>query len=204
MKKLRNTIALLLSLLMLFTVFAPGASAATMKNVKQYGADGGYVAFGDHNIIDADADFQNNKGKALTEFFMNIVEEPEQNLFPLSQKDVLHSLLAVFNMNTNNCLIITTHSPYIINELSLAVKAGSVLDKGQGEDIDEKVGKVVPVASCLSPERLSIYEIRDDGCVVQLPNYGGLPSDDNYLNNSLMDSNERFNQLLEIEDGLES
>ena len=43
-----------------------------------------------------------------------------------------------------------------------------------------------------------------DGCVVQLPNYGGLPSDDNYLNNSLMDSNERFNQLLEIEDGLES
>ena len=44
MKKLRNTIALLLSLLMLFTVFAPGASAATMKNVKQYGADGGYVA----------------------------------------------------------------------------------------------------------------------------------------------------------------
>ena len=138
------------------------------------------------------------------EFFMNIVEEPEQNLFPLSQKDVLHSLLAVFNMNTNNCLIITTHSPYIINELSLAVKAGSVLDKGQGEDIDEKVGKVVPVASCLSPERLSIYEIRDDGCVVQLPNYGGLPSDDNYLNNSLMDSNERFNQLLEIEDGLES
>ena len=138
------------------------------------------------------------------EFFMNIVEEPEQNLFPLSQKDVLHSLLAVFNMNTNNCLIITTHSPYIINELSLAVKAGSVLDRGQGEDIDEKVGKVVPVASCLSPERLSIYEIRDDGRVVQLPNYGGLPSDDNYLNNSLMDSNERFNQLLEIEDGLES
>ena len=138
------------------------------------------------------------------EFFMNIVEEPEQNLFPLSQKDVLHSLLAVFNMNTNNCLIITTHSPYIINELSLAVKAGSVLDKGQGEDIDEKVGKVVPVASCLSPERLSIYEIRGEGCVVQLPNYGGLPSDDNYLNNSLMDSNERFNQLLEIEDGLES
>ena len=33
-----------------------------------------YVAFGDHNILDVDADFQNNKGKALTEFYMNIIE----------------------------------------------------------------------------------------------------------------------------------
>ena len=33
-----------------------------------------YVAFGDHNLLDVDADFQNNKGKALTEFYMNIIE----------------------------------------------------------------------------------------------------------------------------------
>ncbi len=138
------------------------------------------------------------------ECFLNIVEEPEQNLFPLSQKDVLHSLLRVFNLNTNNGLIITTHSPYIIDELSLAVKAGTVMKKAAGRNIDEEIGKVLPVDSCLSADQLSIYEIRDDGGVVQLPSYDGLPSDDNYLNASLMESNERFNQLLEIEDGLES
>lgn len=138
------------------------------------------------------------------ECFLNIVEEPEQNLFPVSQKDVLHKLLAVFNSNPLNGLIITTHSPYIIDELSLAVKAGAVLKKGQGKNIEAEIEKVVPVASCLDAEQLSIYEIRDDGCVVQLPNYNGLPSDENYLNVSLMDSNERFNQLLEIEDGLDS
>lgn len=138
------------------------------------------------------------------ECFLNIVEEPEQNLFPLSQRDVLHQLLAVFNTNTHNGLIITTHSPYVIDELSLSVKAGSVLKKAQGRNIDEKIEKVLPVVSCLSAEQLSVYEIRDDGCVVQLQNYDGLPSDDNYLNASLMESNERFNQLLEIEDGLES
>ena len=33
-----------------------------------------YVAFGDHNLLNADSDFETNKGKALTEFFMNIVE----------------------------------------------------------------------------------------------------------------------------------
>ena len=47
MKKLRNTLALLLALLMVLSVFALPASAATIKNVKQYGAQGGYVAFGD-------------------------------------------------------------------------------------------------------------------------------------------------------------
>lgn len=137
------------------------------------------------------------------ECFLNIVEEPEQNLFPLSQRDVLHRLLAVFNANAFNGLIITTHSPYIIDELSLAVKAGAVLKKAVGKNIDEELGRVLPVESCLKDEQLAVYEIREDGCVVQLPYYDGLPSDDNYLNVSLMESNERFNQLLEIEDGLE-
>lgn len=137
------------------------------------------------------------------ECFLNIVEEPEQNLFPLSQKDVLHSLLAVFNKNPFNGLIITTHSPYIINELSLAVKAGTVLEKGRGKSVADKISQIVPIESCLTTGQLAIYEIKDDRCVVQLPDYDGLPSDENYLNVSLMDSNERFNQLLVIEDELE-
>lgn len=134
------------------------------------------------------------------ECFLNIVEEPEQNLFPLSQREVLHYLLAVFNLNSLNGLIITTHSPYIIDELSLAVKAGAVIKKAAERNIDEDIKKVLPIGSSLSDDCLSIFEISDDGCVAQLPNYDGLPSDDNYLNVSLMESNERFNQLLEIED----
>lgn len=137
------------------------------------------------------------------ECFLNIVEEPEQNLFPLSQRDVLHKLLTVFNANALNGLIITTHSPYVIDELSLAVKAGTLLKKVTNNNIKEAIGRVLPVTSCLTAEQLSVYEIKDDGCVVELPNYDGLPSDDNFLNASLMESNERFNQLLEIEDGLE-
>lgn len=54
--------------------------------------------------------------------FMNIVEEPEQNLFPSSQWQMLQSLLQFNNMNGGNKLIITTHSPYIINYLSIAIQ----------------------------------------------------------------------------------
>ncbi len=144
------------------------------------------------------------------ECFLNIVEEPEQNLFPQSQKDVLHKLLAVYNVNPLNGLIITTHSPYIIDELSLAVKAGNLLKKAGNlskkvgdEGVADSIGRIVPVESSITAEDLAIYEIREDGCVVQLPCFDGLPSDENYLNVSLMESNERFNRLLEIEDEFE-
>ena len=46
-KKLRNTLALTLTLLLVFSCFVLPAGAATAKNVKQYGTEGAYVAFGD-------------------------------------------------------------------------------------------------------------------------------------------------------------
>ena len=55
--------------------------------------------------------------------FLNIVEEPEQNLYPTSQKTVLYELLKSKNRWENNKLVLTTHSPYIINYITLAVKA---------------------------------------------------------------------------------
>ncbi len=73
------------SIVALATIFSAGLSA---QNNFEFGENAdfsirkgafsaetvSYVAFGDHNLLDADTDFQNNKGKALTEFFMNLVE----------------------------------------------------------------------------------------------------------------------------------
>jgi predicted ATPase len=59
--------------------------------------------------------------------FVNIVEEPEQNLFPVSQMQIIKSLVSFCNQNENNKLIISTHSPYVlatINNLMLANKTG--------------------------------------------------------------------------------
>lgn len=62
--------------------------------------------------------------------FVNIVEEPEQNLFPTSQWEMLKSLLKYNSMNKGNKLIMTTHSPYIVNYLSIAI---------QGEYLEQKI-----------------------------------------------------------------
>ncbi|MCK9524166.1 MAG: ATP-binding protein [Proteobacteria bacterium] len=52
---------------------------------------------------------------------INVVEEPEQNLFPESQTRMMYSLLGHRNRNPLNQLIITTHSPYVLGAVTLAV-----------------------------------------------------------------------------------
>jgi predicted ATP-dependent endonuclease of OLD family len=48
----------------------------------------------------------------IPSYFINIVEEPEQNLLPDTQIRMLFSLLSYRNLNEKNKLIVTTHSPY--------------------------------------------------------------------------------------------
>lgn len=72
--------------------------------------------------------------------FINIVEEPEQNLFPVSQRRMVQSLVAIANKNKDNKLIISTHSPYVlatINNLMLAQKAG----KNHFDEVSSRIDK---------------------------------------------------------------
>jgi predicted ATPase len=137
--------------------------------------------------------------------FINIVEEPEQNLFPSSQREILNALLDFNNMNEGNKLIMTTHSPYLINYLTHSVKASIVFEKinkaPNKTDLAEKINKVVPLKSLIKPTDWAVYELNEnDGSIIKLDNYKELPSDENYLNESLGKSNDIFINLLEIED----
>lgn len=129
--------------------------------------------------------------------FWNIVEEPEQNLYPLSQRTILNVLVKDFNLSPHNGLIITTHSPYILNYLSLNIKAGIVSEKRP--DRAEAIRAVVPQESWLRAEQVKVFEIQLDGSITELEKYEGMPSDNNYLNNALDETNCLFDQLLAIE-----
>ncbi len=146
--------------------------------------------------------------------FINIVEEPEQNLFPTSQWQMLKSLLEFNNKSKENKLIMTTHSPYIINYLTLAVEACNVYEKIKSitnqnireekekkEKLYEDLAQIVPLLSMVNPCEWVIYELDEkDGTIKKLEDYKGLPSDNNFLNNGMNTSNELFTNLLEIED----
>lgn len=128
--------------------------------------------------------------------FINIVEEPEQNLYPESQGKVLYELLECMNSNKDNQLIITTHSPYILSYLTLSAKAAELLNKGVPAD---KIEKIVPEKSAVSGDKITIYETKEDGSITKLSPYENLPSDENLLNKAMAEGNEKFAELLDLE-----
>ena len=130
--------------------------------------------------------------------FVNIVEEPEQNLFPTSQRDMLYSLLKINNEIADNKLIITTHSPYLVNYVSVAVEAGK-LTQGVTAVKEKQLNKIVPISSVVNSDDLAIYQLNEKGSVELLESYEGIPSDENLLNNEIGRTNELFADLLDLQ-----
>lgn len=139
--------------------------------------------------------------KYINSCFFNIVEEIEQNLFPKSQKDLLFHLLAFSNYTQGNQLLLTTHSPYIINYLTLAIKAKTVWQKIRHlPEIEAKLNQIVPINSCIAPDNAVVYELSEEGIIRKLLTYQGVLSDNNYLNDFLAETNELFDNLLNLEE----
>ena len=131
----------------------------------------------------------------------NIIEEPEQNLFPTSQRSMLFALLQFNNVSEHNSMIITTHSPYIVGNMTLAMKAAELYKKTFNDDIRQKIANIVPESSSINADDVIIYEFDDKTRTVsELEIQNGLPSDNDYLNNALGDTNDLFCDLLELEE----
>ncbi len=136
-------------------------------------------------------------------YFVNIVEEPEQNLYPSSQKTILFELLKYKNDTDKNKLVITTHSPYIINYITLAIKAYTVRQKihqTNKDNLMNDLATIVPPNAAVDSSSVIIYQLNNSGSIEVLEDYKGLPSDENYLNEFLAESNDAFIKLIEIED----
>lgn len=135
--------------------------------------------------------------KFTNAYFLNIVEEPEQNLFPESQMKNLAFLLEAANSNGANKIVITTHSPYMLSFITLAAKAYELAEKNVPS---AKIEKVVPRKSWIDGNKCRVYQIKN-GQIKKLPTFGrGLPSDNNMLNLTLGESNNKFDQLLDLEE----
>lgn len=90
--------------------------------------------------------------------FINIVEEPELNLFPHSQLEVLYSLIENNMSSVNNMLVFTTHSPYslaIINTMLMGGKAYSAATKEQCQIIEN----VLPKQYHITKEEIAAYRL---------------------------------------------
>jgi predicted ATPase len=90
-----------------------------------------------------------------------VIEEPELNLYPITQKELVNYLIAKCTSTSTsagtNELVITTHSPYILSALSNCLFAYSVAQKRP--DKNEAINAIVPKASWLNSEHFNAYYV---------------------------------------------
>ena len=89
-----------------------------------------------------------------------IIEEPELNLYPTAQRDLVYTLLEKCTQGEND-LTITTHSPYVLSALNLALYTNKVATLFPHQK--KKVAKLIPERYWLEAAEFSAYLVAKGG-----------------------------------------
>ena len=154
----------------------------------------------EQNVIERIRAFLQGKVYTHTQF---IIEEPEQNLFPVTQCDLVYHLLSCLNHGKSHKAVITTHSPYILYALNNCLLANIVKSK-----IPSNVTKL---PSCMAidilPNDVAVWEIENgllksngiDSASHTIQDRDGLIRK-NYFNSIMQDVMRDFSNLLVLKD----
>lgn len=133
-----------------------------------------------------------------------IIEEPELNLFPTLQVDLVNNLVAQLNQTKAN-LLITTHSPYILSVLDNLIYANDVYQKVKAADNKEqiqRIEKLVDPSMLINYDEVAAYLCKDDG-VVERMNDDEMRNTGAYaLDKASTITSHIFNELMDIENEL--
>jgi predicted ATPase len=87
-----------------------------------------------------------------------IIEEPELNLFPTAQFELVKTLVdKCARIDGQNDLVLTTHSPYVLTALNLMCYAFRIAQ--QDEATAKKVAKLIPRNCWIDPEQFAAYYV---------------------------------------------
>jgi len=87
-----------------------------------------------------------------------IIEEPELNLFPLAQFELVKILVEKCAQTVGkNDLVLTTHSPYVLTALNLLCYAYRIAQ--QDEATAKKVAKLIPRHCWIDPAQFAAYYV---------------------------------------------
>jgi predicted ATPase len=136
--------------------------------------------------------YNTEKGKGEDIF---VIEEPELNLYPSSQKDLIEFIISRINLAQNDKLIITTHSPYLLTTIDNLIQAQKVVDL-----IPDKKGEVeglVNKDAWINFDRISCYYFDKGTCksTLDLENQSIGPSN---IDDVSINLSETFEKLLTL------
>ena len=144
--------------------------------------------------------FMQGKVYTHTQF---VIEEPEQNLFPHTQCDLMYHLLNCLNHGKAHKAVITTHSPYILYALNNCMLANKVRDIVP----TEMVSNLKSFSVNIDPDVVAVWEIEDGVMKNYGPGYmnGTIQDKDgfirkNYFNSIMQDVMREFSNMLAFKD----
>ncbi|MES2655561.1 MAG: hypothetical protein V4620_08230 [Bacteroidota bacterium] len=124
------------------------------------------ISENDENVMALFQDYKNIRNNLFRTHRTNlIIEEPEQNLFPSTQKQLIYKLLEYLVSDLDHSLTITTHSPYVLYAINNCILSYIVKEKISGKIKD----KINCSNSSINPIEIKIYEIKDGtlNCIQQ-------------------------------------
>lgn len=125
-----------------------------------------------------------------------VVEEPELNLFPHAQTEIISYLIRQVN-NSNGKLIITTHSPYVLSVLDNLILA---YDVARNEKQKEKVKEIVPESSWVNFDSVSSYFFPEDGHIKDITDKEYRSVGAEYIDGASDRLSNTFDKLTDLKD----
>lgn len=120
-----------------------------------------------------------------------IIEEPEQNLFPSTQRELINYLFKKMNEKRNHTLLLTTHSPYILYSINNSIMGYNVKNK---IDDNEKT-EITNTESWINPELVSIWQVQD-GKLVSVKDESTKTVTKHYFNEITKDIMDEYFEML--------
>ena len=121
-----------------------------------------------------------------------IIEEPEQNLFPETQKELIYHLFgSMQSSNKNHSLLLTTHSPYVLYALNNCMMGYLVKETMPKDEQDE----LLSTNSWINPNLVSIWEI-ENGTIRPIKNSKTGTVSKHYFNKIMNDVMEEYYDML--------
>ena len=135
------------------------------------------------------------QGLGKTQNTRFIIEEPEQNLFPSTQRDLIYHLLASLNLDRGDMATITTHSPYILYALNNCMMGYLVNSQLHGEEKNKYLAdNFLSEKSWINPQSVSIWEI-EDGVVRNIQDKDNIITE-NYFDDKMTELTDEYYQML--------
>ena len=127
-----------------------------------------------------------------------IIEEPELNLYPTAQKDLIYSLMGGLDPTVEYKdaeWVITTHSPYILTSFNTLMLAYKVAQKS--DELRAEVEKIIPARCWINPDEFAAY-YADNGTVRNIMSEKTGMIADSELDNVSEDFAGEQDQLLDL------